>query len=530
MCYITVFGPTHSGKSTLMGYIYTHDFDEKKYQDELKEIRKKMAQKGQQYYQDLALAYFFDTGSDERRRYDKKDENSIGTSKRLHIIEGVNTDITYIDTPGSDAEYNNRYNGQFMGEYGVYLVEVGLFDKLRESEGVDEEEYKKLKKRIFAPLFLWNAYKDINNVIIVVSKCDPPSFDVELFNWIKETIYEFFEDIEIIPISINVYERKGYNIYDNDLSFAEYNGKSLIDKISEIIKDNPEDKESEPTFAFIDTFLDSKKVIRLKVLNGNLKKGDLLNIGPIKKKSDNLNVFLQGRILSINEDGERVDYLRAGKIGTIKIEGVCDKLSEKMGEKKRVSVYKLKRTTILYGEHVEIKKGNLLSFIFDLDKMSQKDKISLLQFTINDQIEVIWLGRSIYSYILGIYKEENKFIITIFNQKSEPSLFVMPLNYDKTFLYNSFIVCLKNEHYVCCQLSSIGNLNDKTLVILKFTNEFELDLEEEIKNRFSVGCTTSIDKHQNYIITLELKHHYIFAEIRKFLKEYHITNYSLEYK
>lgn len=41
MCYITIFGSTHFGKSTLMGYIYTHNLDDIQFNHELKEIRKK---------------------------------------------------------------------------------------------------------------------------------------------------------------------------------------------------------------------------------------------------------------------------------------------------------------------------------------------------------------------------------------------------------------------------------------------------------------------------------------------------------
>lgn len=156
MCYITVFGPTHSGKSTLMGYIHTKDMSEIEYRQQVHKIRKEISNEGLTYYSDMELAYFVDTGKDERRKYVGEKVSSIGTSKRIHILDDLCADFSFIDTPGSDIVYSEQYSGQFMGDYGIYLIESTLLYNLRYMEH-DSKEYHELQYRIFAA-FIFMEY------------------------------------------------------------------------------------------------------------------------------------------------------------------------------------------------------------------------------------------------------------------------------------------------------------------------------------------------------------------------------------
>ncbi len=524
MCYITVFGPTHSGKSTLMGYISTFQFDDQQYKGQLKEIRKKIQITGESYYQDMALAYFFDTGLDERHKYTSDNESSIGTTKRIHIIEGVDTDITYIDTPGSDAEMSNKYNGQFMGEYGIYIVETGLFEHLREYSSM--EEYRDIKKRIFAPLFLWNAYKEISNVIMVISKFDQIAFDMDLFHWAKKTIQNYFEHAAVIPISINVYARKGYNIYPTDEKIPEYTGHCLIDSLSELIKNKPERNSTNTVFAFIDAFFENKKVIRVKMLSGQLKKGDMVTVGPLKKDKENDNVFLQGYVESIYENGIRMSCLETGRIGSLKITEICQQLCRKTKRKKD---YRFKSTTILFGNSSFIQKGNLVQLTVSLDNLKSNDLESLLQFRINDQIVIIWMGKSIFSSVAGIIKTKNQIILTILNHSSEPSMFALVMDEHGQFLYNAFVIKLKNEHFICCRLNCIEELKKKKEICLEFINEINYDFSWDIKEHFG-NCIVTQTLPDKYLVTLNARNLKNLSAIRKFVREYGITDYSVIFR
>ena len=526
MCYITIFGSTHFGKSTLMGYFYTHGLDDAQFNRELKEIRKKIQAIGEPYYQDMSLAYFFDTGRDERHKYRNR-ETSLGTTKRISIIDGINTDITYIDTPGIDMEWKNRYNGQFMGDYGLYLIEAKKAEELRDLKR-SRGDYKELQRRIFSPLFLWDAYKEIKNVIVVISKFDIVSFDMNLFHWIKDEINSFFTDINIIPISINVYSRNGYNIYREDNKIKGYTGTTLIDTLEKVIPKEQSENIEVPMFAFFDTFFEKRDAIRVKVLGGRIKRNDSVVLGPLKKNGEekNNNSFLEGKVEKIRKGGIDVEVLEAGDIGTIKTKTICGQLCKKVNRKK---IYVSKRTTILYGKNTEIQKGNLVQFAIVLDKLSADNKNSLLESKINDQVEIIWLGKNIYTSIVGIQKTDSEIFLTIFNRESEPSMFAMAITEKGNFLYNTFVMKLKNKHFVCCRLNNIEELKNMSTLHLKFQKPIGYNLSEAIKIYFE-NCEVNLFENNKYEVIMSAQQIDMLTNIRKFVKKYAITNYEVKYK
>ena len=64
---IVIFGPTSSGKSTLMGYLQCHDREKKENQKIFDSIRREIEKEGILYHPDRKLAYLVDTSKEERR-------------------------------------------------------------------------------------------------------------------------------------------------------------------------------------------------------------------------------------------------------------------------------------------------------------------------------------------------------------------------------------------------------------------------------------------------------------------------------
>lgn len=63
------------------------------YRQQVHKIRKEISNEGLTYYSDMELAYFVDTGKDERRKYVGEKVSSIGTSKRIHILDDLCADF-----------------------------------------------------------------------------------------------------------------------------------------------------------------------------------------------------------------------------------------------------------------------------------------------------------------------------------------------------------------------------------------------------------------------------------------------------
>ena len=121
---IAIFGPTHSGKSTLMGYILSQSWDAMRKKSEFNRTKKEL---GMDYHPDRKYAYIVDTALDERRNMpqDKQEKRNKhkkgGGSKHIHFCKASINDIdcAFFETPGSDQYWIEKDEGVFLGDIGI---------------------------------------------------------------------------------------------------------------------------------------------------------------------------------------------------------------------------------------------------------------------------------------------------------------------------------------------------------------------------------------------------------------------------
>ena len=365
---IVIFGPTHSGKSTLMGFLMVCDWSEEAYLRSNMRMKQKMEETGLKYKRDLTLAYYVDTGKDERMAYDNN-ETSRGTSKRIHIQKtalGINVDCTFIDTPGSDFAWKHKYEGLFLGDVGIFIIEIRkLIELSRKVKG--SNSYNVKISQLFSPLYLWKHYKRMKRLIVVISKVDMELYSPYAIKRAENILrsIEILKDVPIIPISIDVENRKSNNVIccvSDDMQW--YKGKSLISEIKEMLQaEHQKSFEDDLILAHIERIFEKTKsnnqpAIRVKILNGTIHTGDEIYIGPVKFKSTKEIVLLKGIVLSLKHETRGiVKNLSRGEIGGI----IFSKLWDER-ERVKLTDIELKRTSMIYDNIKNCRSGNLLYF------------------------------------------------------------------------------------------------------------------------------------------------------------------------
>ena len=133
---IVIFGPVHSGKTTLAGFIRTYYMSESEFKREEELLKEKLEEKNILYKMSDRFTYFISMDEDELIRDSKN--NLIGTTKRIHMKhiphknEYADIDITYIETPGLNTRstWKQKYQGIFIGEIGIFVIDINEILKL----------------------------------------------------------------------------------------------------------------------------------------------------------------------------------------------------------------------------------------------------------------------------------------------------------------------------------------------------------------------------------------------------------------
>ena len=241
MTNIVIFGPIHSGKTSLMGFIKASCMSREERENAERQIERELTDKSVKYKDEDKYTYYITTDKDEVTTDSK--QNSIGTTKRMHIKNvahipngDVEADLIFIDTPGQNSvrTWKDRYEGIYMGDIGGYVVDVneviGIADLNR-----DSEEYVNAINELFSYLYLWKTTKSMNDVIIVLSKIDTVApVDVQ---YAKETIeaMKHFKNVPVIPIGINFVNDTDYNILTFDNVKGYYQGITFVKKLFELL-------------------------------------------------------------------------------------------------------------------------------------------------------------------------------------------------------------------------------------------------------------------------------------------------------
>lgn len=475
---IVIFGPTHSGKSTLIGYLHVYQMCEDEFNWSNLRIRRKIEEMGYKYKKDRTLAYYADQGIDEIKVYDKI-EKSRGTSKRIHIKEtalDMELNCTFIDTPGSDIAWKHKNEGLFLGEIGIFMIEIGKVIELSRKV-IGSNAYNAKVNELFSSIYLWKHYKRMKRIIVVISKVDMILYSSYAIKRAESTLrsIDILKDVPIIPISIDVENRRSNNIFEcKSEEMKWYTGNSLITEIKKmLIKENEVIVDNGELFAHIERIIprtqsNNQPAVRIKVLNGTIHDRDEIYLGPVKYNGEN--IMLRGQILSIkNETRGLVSNLSKGEIGGV----IFSKLWNQR-ERLKLTDVKQKRTSIIYKNSAICREGNLLYFNIDKRYLDNSVQDHFKRIVVGNRLKLIWFGKIISMHLLYIDENSIQYNIVLMNTSSE-SLFMLPMKKNGKLLYEEFLLQLSDQLFVNAYLSDLEMISDQSRreVIFTFDGKIE---------------------------------------------------------
>lgn len=317
---VVIFGMAHSGKSTLMGFLIAN-------QDhiDIDELEKKLSkQYGENYDGHQVYAYIVNTFKDEV----KKTNNNSGSTKSLHLRRlRVNDDIvTIIDTPGVEHKDKERTKGMFYSDIGVFCIELShvMDDSFFNNNRIDT---------IIQQLMLWTHFK--KDVIILLTKSDMVNFNEEHYITARKNICDLCEMIDlrakIIPISINVKTRNSHNILTLSTNkMPWYMGESFCDVLNTELTKVSKESSNELLFYVDRQYKKSKsftgKSWRIKILKGNLNKGDQIILSPVKIGNDMVSVSCKVKTIrydiNASENIEELETVGSGNFVGIDVSNI----------------------------------------------------------------------------------------------------------------------------------------------------------------------------------------------------------------
>lgn len=528
---IVVFGPTHSGKSTFLGYLITYDMSEDEYIRSNLKIRRIIEQFGAKYRDDRALAYYVDKGKDEIIIHNKL-QKSKGTSKRIHIEKtalDIKLNCMFIDTPGSDMAWKHKYEGLFLGDIGVFMIEISKLTELSRKI-IGSNAYTVMFNQLFSPLYLWKHYKRVKRLIVVISKIDLALYSPYAIKRAESLLrsIDILKDVPIIPISIDVNHRKSYNIIEYK-KIDWYTGNSLIAEIKNMVNKEHEENVNDSTLlAHIEKIIPRTKsnnqpAVRIKVLNGTIREKDEICLGPFKYNGEN--ILLKGRVLSLkNETRGLVDNLSKGDIGGI----IFSKLWYGRNRLKLVDV-ELKRTSMIYQDYEGCRKGNLLYFSIGKGCLSEDLVNFFSNMTVGSRLKLIWFGKIISMHLLNIIENSVQYNIVLMNTSSK-SLFMLPIKENGRLFYEQFVLQLSDVLFVNANLGDLEMISEYSRREVVFTFDGEIiDINTLKSVELSFNYSYDLETNQtiikwNDITDQDIKR--VLESTGRFLKNRGITNYK----
>jgi len=202
MANIVVFGKAQSGKSTLLGYLYSQmnkSFDIFEFEQEMQ------MELGDDYEPSYLYAYIMDESKYER-------VNRKGT-RNMHVRKisfNESTRVTIIDTPGVEHHNTPKQRGVYFGDIGIFCLE--LIDVISDNFMISSRE----TATIMSTLLLWSNLGH-KSIIVALTKCDKDNYSEEDYKIAKERVDQLcgrtqIDSVITIPISIIVSEKRGINI------------------------------------------------------------------------------------------------------------------------------------------------------------------------------------------------------------------------------------------------------------------------------------------------------------------------------
>lgn len=554
---IVVFGPTQSGKSTLIGYLASRCYSPEDFNREVKKkIKLIKALNVGEFRKDMILPSFVSIDRDELMRF--RNENAIGTTKRVHrerisirSTVSINNGFIFIDTPGTRLTLYEKYKGIFEGDVGVCVL--SFIDVNKWITELDDDEKEKLWRKLFEPIQFWSIYKDPKKLIVVLSKVDCLNHNLSL-NDILRILNTELENISTsilppLPIGIMIeqendtYVASDINIYSVNENYKKDVSDPFIELLSRIIDEHAISLAGDKQFklACVENIRSVKylgeKAIRVKVLEGCIKIGDKVCVSPVKMKEDGSLFTVQGTVKSLkHEKGDETSTIQEGNIGGIVLSNVSPLNSSKYSSIE-MSKLEIARSTIVFsGNFIE---GNALCLEFDEEKLSNDIQLSINNLQPYDKIRIVWFGKMMELFLLHKSWEAGKYIfkLCINNHNIGESVkqFVLPLGENESLLETSVLMILPFHDDPCyskvfmnTRVSNIFQIVDgkKYVVSVDFDSDSCEDQEQFLSSSSTIGFNSlmktsfSEDKCQISFKSLTINDiPAVFKNLRKYLRK-----------
>lgn len=519
-CNIVFSGPAHSGKSTLAGYILVHS----KSDEELNRLDERIqAELGSRYEASNRFSYYVDTAESERNKSSK----SIGTSKFLHMqrinFKTEDADVLLIDSPGSNTKWKSRYQASFMGDVAVIVFELSEFNKLS-SKLKEGSGFTAARKKLLWPIYLWKEYKNLNSLIIVISKMDGNNYEQREYHKKDFNRIEYvnalnilnldseFNEIPVIPISIDIKSRKEENVYTKSSIMSWYKGEPLMiemnKKVNQYLSKNISNITE--TFASVERRLKIRQTqetaFRIKVINGILNKKDTVYITQVSA-SDKLEFSTgEARIKSMKrEEGETTDFFVAGDIGGVTLSQITLN-----GKSVNASDLKLSRASYLIDKKLDVKTGNLL-FLKSTIKNSNFSDIQMF-----DKINVLMFGKIISTVLVAKAIRNNICYLCVYTKNYPITLPVLP---DGTLPFPKYTLEKENMEFMPVKLYEFNKIEDNSVFKLCITVPGGIAERNMIESTFN-NCNFIDDNRPDFFIKVSAKNlESTSKQLRNFIKK-----------
>lgn len=386
MANIVVFGKAQSGKSTLLGYLYAQlnrNFNIAEFE------RKTRFDLASDYEPSYLYAYIMDD-----TRYERIVRKG---TRNIHIRKCKIDDslqITVIDTPGVEHHIKPKQKGVFLGDIGIFCIE--LKDALSDDFLSSVHE----NVSIMSTLLLWSNLGH-KRIIVALTKCDECGYSESDYHSACERVHALCEKTNIsevitVPVAILVPEKKGMNIVETSDKFSWYEHETLY-KILDNERKLVDDSNNGRLLFCVHNQIDkptsnSGKVWVIKIIQGQISVGDEIILTPVLSKEKEF-LSIKATVKKIREDVHELDDKKspqtanAGEIVGLDLKNIYEVKGDKIEKKDFDTIY----TTCGFRSDAKFDISDM--FVFSVAKEYQNI------FTVRRQFSLMWFGRGISFWI-----------------------------------------------------------------------------------------------------------------------------------
>ena len=529
---VLIFGMTGSGKSTLLGYIITHSMDDEEFLKCDQINRRHIEDMGKEYYDANSLAYFSDKGKEEIWRPD----SAPGSTKFLHYEPIAEYNFLALDSPGIDQSWRDKFEGLFLGNIGVFTVE--LIDILKLARKIPgSNKYEQDFHRIFDSVKLWCKLNGAENLIIVLTKIDIYDYSESVINRAIKFIRDIhpLESVPIVPISIDVINRKGTNIFDTNNNLVWDNDKTLMSYINRRLIDLQ--KDTNKAYVAIDRFYrragaNNRPAFRVKVMEGSLSKGDTVFVGPLVTNKRSFIVKGQIHSLKCEKQEEPCEKLYKNQIGGVMLKNTRTGGSWRTPVDIKKINANITRTAVMVHDLPQQQMGNILKFDIKRTDVDAAFVEKMEKLNVWNRVSIIWFGKIVPMFILNIQKDKLTFSLDLISASMKDILFILPNSVEGEYVFQDFIMQLNmkgNVFYIQTKLRGAESLPDSDMIDITFSvpqNINSLTIKEKNKKKPVISRTMN----NTYIvwkgISIDMINDFI-SYTNRLLKAIQINDYTI---